>query len=200
MGGAVEPSEIEVRHFILATQTFFFLAVSVCLCINHSAKAESSGISFYGVYHRTLAIIILGFCAGSYGLWRASAFLARAGLARRTKFGFRVLAVGLILLLLTPYDKGTFFNWAHMTVGVVMALVQLAIAFQLMVLYRSWQALGALGVQLFGGIWAALSLPDWSFSYLLVGELIFELGFSWCLIEWTYALYSRRPRSMQLAR
>ena len=38
--------------------------------------------------------------------------------------GLRCLAVGLVLLLLTPYNKGTFFNWAHMSVGIVMALVK----------------------------------------------------------------------------
>lgn len=200
METAVEPSETEVRHFVLATQAFFFLAVSVCVFINHSAKAETSGISFYGVYHRTLAIIILGFCAGSFGLWRASTYLARAGLAHLTVVGLRFLALGLILLLLTPYNKGTFFNWAHMSVGVVTALVQLAIATQLMVRYRSWQAVSAFYVQLFGGVWAGASLPDWRFSYLLVGELIFELGFSWTLIEWTYALYSRRSRLLQVSR
>ena len=154
METAVEPSETEVRHFVLATQAFFFLAVSVCVFINHSAKAETSGISFYGVYHRTLAIIILGFCAGSFGLWRASTYLARAGLAHLTVLGLRFLALGLILLLLTPYNKGTFFNWTHMSVGVVTALVQLAIATQLMVRYRSWQAVSAFYVQLFGGVWA----------------------------------------------
>jgi hypothetical protein len=200
METAVEPSETEVRHFVLATQAFFFLAVSVCVFINHSAKAETSGISFYGVYHRTLAIIILGFCAGSFGLWRASTYLARAGLAHLTVLGLRFLALGLILLLLTPYNKGTFFNWTHMSVGVVTALVQLAIATQLMVRYRSWQAVSAFYVQLFGGVWAGASLPDWRFSYLLVGELIFEAGFAWCLIEWTYALSSQRSRSIRVSR
>jgi hypothetical protein len=195
-----EPGESEVRHFLLATQAFFFLAVGVCVVINHSREAQTSGVSFYGVYHRTIAIIVLGFCAASYGLWRASSYLARVGLSHVTVLGLRVVAVGLVLLLLTPYNKGTFFNWAHMSVGVVMALVQLAVAAQLMMLYRSWQSVGAFVVQLLGGLWAGASLPDWSFSYLLTGELIFELGFSWCLIEWTYALYERRSRAVQRAR
>ena len=196
---ALEPGESEVRHFLLATQAFFFLCVGVCLCINHSSKAETSGISFYGVYHRTLAFAILGFCVGSYGLWRASTYLARAGLSHWSVLGLRFLAVGLILLLLTPYNKGTFFNWAHMSVGVLMAIVELALATQLMVLYRSWQAVTAWTVQLVGGVWAGASLPDWRFSYLLAGELIFEVGFSWCLIEWTCALFSKSSRLMHFA-
>ena len=195
-----EPGETDVRHFLLATQAFFFLAVGVCVFVNHSHESEMSGISFYGVYHRTIAIIVLGFCVGSYGLWRASSYFARAGLSHLAVLGLRAVAVGLIVLLLTPYNKGTFFNWAHMSVGTVMALIQLAIAIQLMMLYRSCRTVGAFVLELLGGVWAAASLPDWSFSYLLVGELIFKLGFSWCLIEWTYALYSRRTQSLQNAR
>jgi hypothetical protein len=44
---------------------------------------------------------------------------------------------------------------------------------------------------------AAASLPDWHFNYLGPGETIFEIGFSWCLVEWTYALYARlgQPRT-----
>jgi hypothetical protein len=158
MEAVVEQGEVEVRHFLLATQAFFFLCVGVCLFMDHSAKAESGGISFYGVYHRTLLIIILGFGVGSYGLWRASTYLARAGLAHLSVLGLRCLAVGLVLLLLTPYNKGAFFNWAHMSVGIVMALVELAIVSQLTRLHRSWQALGALTVQLVGGVWAGARL------------------------------------------
>jgi len=63
-----------------------------------------------------------------------------------------------------------------MSVGTVMALIQLAIAIQLMMLYRpversehsSWNYWAACGRRVVAG---------WSFSYLLVGELIFELGF-----------------------
>ena len=43
-----------------------------------------------------------------------------------------------------------------------------------------------------GGAMATASLADWSFSYLLQGEVIFQLGFGWCLIERTHALYGRR--------
>jgi len=49
-----------------------------------------------------------------------------------------------------------------------------------------------LAVLLLGGAPAAASLPDWNFSYLLHGEVIYQPGFGWCLVEWTHALYGRR--------
>src|ERR1700686_4887194 len=42
---------------------------------------------------------------------------------------------------------------------------------------------------------AAASLPDWHFVYLLQGEIVFQNGFAWCLIERTYALTDRRRRT-----
>ena len=50
-------------------------------------------------------------------VYKRQTYLARAGLAHLTVVGLRFLALGLILLLLTPYNKGTFFNWTHMSVG-----------------------------------------------------------------------------------
>jgi hypothetical protein len=32
----------------------------------------------------------------------------------------------------------------------------------------------------------AWSRPDWGFNRLLEGEFVFEIGFAWCLMLWTY--------------
>jgi nitrogen fixation protein FixH len=42
-------SEPKVRHVLLVTRLFFFTVIAVCLLINHSATAETDGISFYAV-------------------------------------------------------------------------------------------------------------------------------------------------------
>jgi hypothetical protein len=91
----------------------------------------------------------------------------------------------LILLLVTPYNEGAFLNWTHMTVGVVGALVQLAISYSFLRRLGSISLILGCSIQLAGGILGALSLPDWSFHFLLYAEIIFELGFCWCLLEGT---------------
>jgi hypothetical protein len=75
------------------------------------------------------------------------------------------------------------------------AILQLEIALQLVRESRSFRTVLGLAVPLAGGGIAAASLPDWHFEYLLQGEIIFQVGFSWCLIEWTYALAERMRRT-----
>jgi len=79
-----------------------------------------------------------------------------------------------------------------MAIGVSIALLQMSVALSLVARVPSPRSSGGLAVPLLGGAPAAASLPDWNFSYLLHGEVIYQLGFGWCLVEWTHALYGRR--------
>jgi hypothetical protein len=187
--------ETQTRHILLVTQSLFFLALAWCLILNHSATAESDGISFYGVYHETVALLIGGYAVAFVGLWKTSTHFRAADVPALTWVGLRAIAILLFVLLATPYNRGAFLNWTHMAAGVLGALVQLEVALQLVRESRSWRTVTGLAVLLLGGVIAAASLPDWHFEYLLQGEIVFQLGFAWCLIEWTYALADRARRT-----
>ncbi len=60
------------RRILLRSQGIFFLLLAICIGINHGSAARTDGISFYGVYHRTIVLLVLGFCAAATGLWRAA--------------------------------------------------------------------------------------------------------------------------------
>ncbi len=70
-----------------------------------------------------------------------------------------------------------------MTAGVLGSLLELEVALQLLRQKRTPRTVLGLVVPLF----ADASLPDWHITYLLQGEIIFQIGFSWSLVEWTYA-------------
>ena len=167
MDAGSEMDKDEARQVLLATQLFFFAVIAICVLINHSATSENDGISFFAVYHLTIPLIVPGFCIASYGMWRTSAYFATSDAPRPTVLGLRVIAVGLLLLLVTPFNRGTFLNWTHMTIGVLVAMVELVICFLLLVQHRAPRSIAAFFVALSGGIIAAVSLPDWHFEYLL---------------------------------
>ena len=96
--------------------------------------------------------------------------------------------MGLVVLLATPYNQGTFFNWAHMSVGVSMGAMQIVVVRELLARRRSPGAVTGTVVGIFGGLLAAISLPDWHIPLTLQGEVLLEAGFAWCLLEWTHAL------------
>jgi hypothetical protein len=187
--------QTQTRHVLLLTQSLFFFALAWCLILNHSATAESDGISFYGVHHETLPLLIGGYAAAFVGLWVTSTHFKTAGVPTLTWVGLRAIAILLFVLLAAPYNRGGLLMWTHMIAGIAGALVQIEVALQLIRESRTLRTVLGLVVLLFGGVLAAASLPDWHFEYLLQGEIVFQIGFSWCLIEWTYALADRARRS-----
>ncbi|HVB52165.1 MAG TPA: hypothetical protein VND89_10565 [Acidimicrobiales bacterium] len=199
--GSIEKTTTELsasnelkRHAVrvlVTTQALFFLALTWCVYLQHGFNARSAGISFFGVNHRTIFFAILGYVIAAVGMWRTSNLFNEGGLGPYMSLGLKLVAVMLLLLLVTPYTGGTFLNWAHMSVGVLGALVQLSITYAVLRRTTSLWAVTGAAVQLVGGILGALSLPDWRFQFLLYGELMFELGFCVCLLQWTKFLVER---------
>jgi hypothetical protein len=187
VGAVVEPAE-RARRVVLATQGVFFGALALCVALVHDHVAENDGISYYGVHAETIVFCVAGYLVAAIGLWWVAGMLRDGGVTPIAWVSARSVSVMLVLLLLTPYDEGSFLNWTHMTIGVVGALVQLAASWTLMRRVASTAASVGFWVQLVGGVVGALSLPDWGFTQLLTGEIIFELGYSLCVLEWTRAL------------
>lgn len=102
----------------------------------------------------------------------------------------RVVSTTLVVLLLTPYNRGPILDWSHTVAGVVCALAQFLVAGRLVMRRRDRRSWSALAVMFMGGVLAACSLPDWKFDYLLSGESILEVGFALILWEWARELSS----------
>jgi hypothetical protein len=166
----------------------------MCIFVAHSREAEIYGISYYGVHAPTLPLVAIGYGVGSVGLWRTATYLSSLDVPKIFAPGLRVVAVALPLLLITPFNHGAFFNWAHMTVGIVIGVTQMAISTYLLFRQRKFPTTVAFLLQLTGGIVAAVSLPDWGFNHMLDGEMAFELGFAWCLILWTLVAPAKMRR------
>src|ERR1700689_5482828 len=89
-------AETHTRHVLLVTQSLFFFALAWCLILNHSATAENDGISFYGVYHETIALLIGGYAVAFVGLWLTSTHFKAAGVPTLTWVGLRAIAILLL--------------------------------------------------------------------------------------------------------
>ncbi len=192
-GVDVETSAVAVpyeraRRIVLASQGVFFGALALCVLLIHDHVAENDGISYYGVHAETIVFAVVGYVVASAGLWWFAGILREEGVEVVGWVSARVVSVMLVLLLLTPFNKGAFLNWAHMTVGVVGALVQLGASWRIMRRRASTLASVGFWVLLIGGVVAAASLPDWGFTHLLTGEIIFEIGYALCVTVWAREL------------
>jgi hypothetical protein len=171
------------RRLLLTTQAVFFLAIGLCSLIAYGPSAESSGISFFGVHAPTVLLVAVAYGAGAIGLWRAATQLSSRG-DEVVVVTMRVAALGLLLELATPYNHGTFLNWAHMSIGVAIGVAQMGASCWVVVHDRRRTIVAATIVQLIGGLMAAASLPNWGFSHMLEGEVLFALGYAGCLVAW----------------
>jgi hypothetical protein len=57
---------------------------------------------------------------------RASTYFAETDGPAHTVPGLRIIAIGPLLLLIRPFNKGAFLNLTHMTIGVITALAELS--------------------------------------------------------------------------
>ncbi len=165
-------------HQVVASEIVLLLTVMVCTIMIWNNNVNVYGISYFGVTTPTIPIVALGFVAGGAILIMASRKLpsyAPYGLVRLT---LRVVSVGMVLLLLTPYTVDTFFNWAHMTLGAIIFAIEMytgaVLCFKHM---RDLISKWALALQFFGGLLAMFSLPNNMLNFMLEGEVIFQLGF-----------------------
>jgi len=182
---------LRARQALWITQSFFFFALAVCVAIYHGHSAYTDGISFYGVYPPAMPVLFAGYLTAAGGLWWTANLVVGTDAPVWMRPGLRWIALGLVVLLATPYNQGTFLNWAHMVTGVSMAVPEVAIAVGLIRRRATFSSVAALTVLLTGGLLGALSLPNWHVSLLLPGECMLELGFGWSLLEWTYLLRAR---------
>jgi hypothetical protein len=188
----MSPVPVYARHTLVATQVVFFACVVGCVLVDPSNQAELYGISYYGVHAPTLPLVAIGYGVGALGMWRTASYLSSLDVSAFVAPGLRVVALALPLELLTPFNHGSFFNWTHMAIGIVIGVTQMVTGTLLALRQPRPATFFVFLVQLIGGLLAAASLPDWGFNHMLEGEVIFEVGFSWCLVMWTYVAPAKK--------
>lgn len=167
-----------VLHQVVASEAVLLLTVMVCTVMIWNNNVNVYGISYFGVTTPTLPIVALGFVAGGVMLIMASQKFPSRAPYGLVKWTLRIVSVGIVLLLLTPYTVDTFFNWTHMTLGAAIFATELytggILCFRHM---RDRISKWALGIQFFGGLLAMFSLPNNMLNFMIEGEVIFQLGF-----------------------
>ncbi len=157
------------RHSLVATQAVFFVCVLACVVVDPSHEASTNGISYYGVHAPTLPLVVVAYVVGSLGVWRAARVVALLDVPAVIVPGMRVVALALPAELLTPFNHGSFFNWTHMIIGVVIGLTQMMTGTVLLLRHPRARTSAAFLVQLSGGLLAAASLPNWGVNRMFEG-------------------------------
>ncbi|MDA8262852.1 MAG: hypothetical protein M0Z47_08475 [Actinomycetota bacterium] len=166
-------------RLLVGAELAMAVTLAACMAISYGKAASTYGVSYYGVHLDTLWILAVGFMTTSYLLYSSARAVDPRDPPAMVSLSLKVLAVGLIALLLTPYTVDTFFNWTHMIIGASIFGLQMAVgavlAFKVLDDRLGWLGVA---VEFGGGVLAALSLPDHMLTYMLQGEIIFQVGFA----------------------
>ncbi|MCL5973322.1 MAG: hypothetical protein ACYCWN_04995 [Ferrimicrobium sp.] len=149
------------------------------------------GISYYLVHLKTFVPLALGFLICIALVVHVGRSLPRKeqplAILRVSFFSIGVLMAGIML---TPYTWGTFFNWAHMTLGALLFVLQLGVSIWVTLRFvRSSLNWTMIVIQFVGGLLAMFSLPDNGINVLMQGEVIFQFGFAILLLNSIASLF-----------
>ncbi len=167
-----------VLHQVIVSEIVLLSTIMVCTIMIWNNNLNVYGISYFGVRIPTLPVVAFGFVAGSIILIMASRKLPDFAPFGLVKLTLRVVSVGIVLLLLTPFTVDTFFNWTHMTLGAIIFAIEMYTG--VVLCFKHLQdrvSKWALALQFFGGVLAMLSVPDNMLNFMIEGEVIFQLGF-----------------------
>lgn len=160
-----------------------------CIATRPGGLGTNNGISYYGTHWQTFLPYAVALLGSAFYTRRALLAVAptvpasrprpRLDLARTANW----FAILLLLVAVTPYSLGLFFDWVHTLVSAILFVLQLLLAVALI----RWTDGGApslclLFAQLMGALIAArYVLPKHGF--LLHGQVLFELAFGALLIR-----------------
>jgi hypothetical protein len=193
----------EMREHAIKALMVAYIALFGALLIDGLVWPTSNvniyGISYYLVHIRTFFPLALGFVICIALVIHVGRQLPGNEQPFRTlRASFIAIGVLMAGIMLTPYTWNTFFNWAHMTLGAALFVIQLALSIWIT---SRWVHGGItvimIIVQLVGGILAMFSLPDNGINLLMPGEIIFQFGFAILLLSSFSRLLTNLPIGYQ---
>jgi len=178
--------ERKVVRYILIGQVGLFISLIICALLIRSQNVISDGISYFGVHRKTIIPYAAGIIFCSLSVIKATTYITIDSL-QVLKRALQTVSVLLIGLLLTPYTINTFFNWAHMTVGTLIFLIEMAISIWIVIMTdRDYFYIVLFLIQFTSGVVALLSLIG-TVNLLFYGQFIYQIAFA-------FLLYNALPR------
>lgn len=167
-------------RYIIRSQLVLYAGLLVCIALLPAGLHTNDGISYYGIFERTLIPYTLALGGAAYFAWLAADKLTRPELryVRFSLFLYTLLVVGIML---TPYSLGRWFDYLHTTFGSALFSLQLLLSFWLVWRLRTWWAWALAVVELVAGIFSAAYLSPKT-GLLLQSQLLFQLAFGALLL------------------
>jgi hypothetical protein len=181
-----------IKRFVYG-QVFFYLGLLAAVALQPAGLAANDGISYYGIYLKTVLPYTVGLLGTAY-------FTGLAGTTLRQKelLPIRWVLIAsaplLTIIALTPYSFGRVVEDTHTTAGAILFILQLLLSGWLIVKSRfAWWAICLSLSELACGIMSFIYLHPKD-GLLLQMQVLFQLAFGILLILSLYKLLSTKRK------
>jgi hypothetical protein len=172
-----------IANLVLA-QACLLGGLMVCVGLKPKGLTANDGISYYGIFARTVvpygfALLGSAVCVRR-ALWWAAPASPNPDYLRRVANGLAVMSAGVVL---TPYSANLLFDWVHTMLGAAVFVLQLVLGARLL----GWSGGDAwvatfLVTQFLSGVFCAVYvLPK--HGWLIQGQLAFQVSFGALLMR-----------------
>lgn len=161
---------------IVLGQVCLYTGILLAILLKPQGLAANSGVSYYGIYERTIVPMAAGLLAAALLSWRAALHIGQPNL-RPLRLGIIAFALLTVVIVITPYSVNSVMDWLHTAAGSALFSLQLLLSIWLcaQLHFKIWSIVLTL-VELVAGIACALYLRS-SHGLLVQCQILFQLAF-----------------------
>jgi len=168
-------------RLVVFAQICLYAGVLLAVLLKPQGLAANSGISYYGIYARTIIPMATGLLSAAFLSWRAALYIERQDL-RPIKYGLAAFAILTVVIVVTPYSFDGIADDLHTTAGSMLFSLQLLLSIWMIVkLHYKSLAIFLTLVELGAGIACAYYLHP-AHGLLIQFQLLFQLAFGLLLV------------------
>ena len=163
----------------------------LCVLIRPDSLSVDYGLSYFGVFLSTLVPYTAAYMLYAFCIWKASLIqLEQVWRQRILAWLLRIMAVQIIGLLLTPYNR--LYN-IHVFFGIGLFSLQIILSLFMVAkwLAANWMNISLLLIEILAGLASLYYLPR-AQGMLLQTQVVFQLAFAFLLIR-GLGSWNRKP-------
>lgn len=171
----------EAARSIVRSQVCLYGGLLIAICLKTRGLAVNSGISYYGIFMRTVIPYALGLLGSAFFCLQAAKCIEDKNL-RLLKRSLLAIAVFGVIIVITPYSVDALTDWLHTIAGSLLFITQLLLSGWLSVkLDYKPPVLGLLCLEFAAGVLCAIYLTP-THGFLIQCQVIFQVAFGALLI------------------
>jgi hypothetical protein len=183
--------QAQALRFIILAQICFLAGLFVAILLKPAGLSANDGISFYGIYTRTIVPYLISLLGAAFLYWRAARVLTGPNM-KLIKLGLIISAILTVVIAATPYSVNSYLGFFHASAGSSLFSLQLLLSFWLVKLLRyDFWAILLLLVEFFAGIFCFIYLSPPQ-GLLIQFQIIFQIAFGGLLVFSLNSAVSRK--------